>query len=200
MVSSLRGIVESDDADARFSAIEALAAIARSGDPHPVRERASEAIVEILTEGSPDVRSAASPEARYVALERPSFAARIDDPYASILASGDPVVRRRVATDAGILLAEHGDGASMPATREALRKTLVSGTAEGRAAAAVAFVLLAEDPTLVGEPSTVAEHLAIIAGEREEPLTGEDSHLRRLADGRTLRDAVEAYGEAAGED
>jgi len=195
IVPTLEAIVAADDADARFSAVRALSALARSQQSHAVRERATEALVGILEDGPPAVQAAVSPELRHAALERPDLVGRLDDPYAGILATGDRRVRRRVAIDAGILLAEHGTDVDAPATREALRDLLLGGDLAGRRNAAVAYLLLADSPSLVEESETVAEHLAILEGELDEPPIPANSHLRPLADDRSLGEAIEAYAK-----
>lgn len=198
IVPALETIVAADDADARFRAVGALSALARRRQSHPVRERATDALVAILEDGTPAVQVAVSPELRHAALERPALVARLDEPYAGIVASGDHRARRRVTTDAGILLADHGTDVDAPAVREALRELLVGGHREGRRTAATAYVLLAGSPSLVDDPGTVAEHLAILEGELDEPPIPADSHLRPLADDRTLGDAIEAYAGLEG--
>lgn len=196
IVPTLRGIVATDDGGARFRAVEALAAVARSGQAHPVRSRATDALVELLAEGSDPVRAAVSPEVRYVALERPAVVPRIDEPFAAVLTDGGHAPRSRVATDAGILVAEGDAGDDLPATMGALEELLVGGDPAARRAAVRAYLLVAGSPSAVPNPGTVAEHLAILGGELDEPLVGADAHLRHLADGRTLADAAAAFAAA----
>lgn len=197
-VPSLQSIVEADEGDARFVAVQGLSAIARSEQSHPVRERAVDALLDLLAEGTDPVRQAVSPELRYVALERPDVVARLDEPYAGVIESESGPARRQVATDAGVLLAERDADPPMPATLAALRRLLLGGAPSGRRAAARAYVLLAGTPSAVDEAGTVAEHLAILRGELEEPLFAPDSHLAQVADGRTLDDAVSAYSAVDG--
>jgi len=195
IVPTLEALVAADDADARFRAVGALSALARSQQSHPVRERATDALVGILEDGAPAVQVTVSPELRHAALDRPELVSRLDDPYAGILASESHRARRRVAVDAGILLAEHGTDVDAPDTRKVLRELLVGGDREDRRTASTAYVLLAGSPSLLEEPGTVAEHLAILEGELDGPLIPADSHLRRLADDRSLGEAIDAYAE-----
>jgi hypothetical protein len=179
---------------ARTVAVEGLTAVARSrADADPtmtVRDRATDALVEALAEGDGDLVRTVSPELRLVATERPAVAERLDDPVAAVLGDFDHPAHQRVAADIGLLLAERGEEAPLPAVQAALRGCL-GGPDDVRANVATAYVLVGGRPKVVREPGFVAERLAILdrSLDRRFPPAG---RLRRFAEGRTVGETVVA--------
>lgn len=193
IVPDLEAIVSADDGSAQFTAVRALAAVARSDQSHPVRDSATDALIEALATGTESLQAAVGPELRYVALERPAIVPRLDQPYADILLAPGTHASRRVAIDVGILTAVHGPETQLSGAREALQETLLGGTGPDRRAAGIAYVLMAGTPSVTDDPGPIAEHLAILRGELEVEQLPQKPHLQRLADGRTLDDAIVAY-------
>lgn len=185
----------SGDGETRFLAVEGLAAIARNGQRDPTRDRATEALLSVLREGDDDLQAVAARSLRYVALEREPVVERLDGPFARILDRWDHAAHREVAADAGMLLARPNPRHDLPEVVTSLREALVGGPPAARGNAAVAYVLAAEHPDRFERPDHVAEHLAILGGDRDAALPPPDDPVRTLAGGRTLDDAVEAFAD-----
>lgn len=183
----------------RRVAAQALEAIARGGEPGPVRAGATDLLVELLADGDADQQATAARSLRYVALRRPAVVPRLDGPYAAVLGDHRHGAHREVAVDAGMLLSRvEGAAGDLPETREALRESLVGGPERARRAAAAAYVVAADRADAVDHPGSVAEGLAILRGENGDELLDAESPERRLAEGRTVADAVEAFRAAGG--
>ncbi|PSQ17184.1 hypothetical protein BRD00_08290 [Halobacteriales archaeon QS_8_69_26] len=182
----------------RDVAAEALEAIARTGEAGPARSRATDLLVESLADGDPDRQATAARSLRYVALRRPAVVPRLDDPYAAILADTRHGAHREVAVDAGMVLSRvDGAAADLPETRETLREVLAGGPTDARRSAAVAVVLAADRADAFEHPGRIAEGLAILRGRADGEVPGPGTAERRLAEGRTVADAVGAFRAAA---
>jgi len=196
-VERLGALLEADGS--RQVAAEALEAIARAGEDGPVRAAATDLLVEVVADGDPDQQATAARSLRYVALRRPAVVPRLDDPYAGILSDHRHGAHREVAVDAGMVLSRvDGAATDLPGTRETLREALVGGPDDARRAAAIAYVVAADRADDFDYPGSVAEGLAILRAETDGEFPAAETAERRLAEGRTVADAVDAYRAAAG--
>lgn len=188
------------DGPAREIAAEGLEVVARTGDDGSARAAATDRLVSTVGAENPDLAARAARSLRYVALRRPGVVPRIDGPYADVLSDPRHGAHRPVAVDAGMVLSRvDGAAADLPATREALRETLLGGPDDARRHAGVAYAIAADRAGAFADPRTIAEGLAIL-GSRDGSIPASGSTARRLAEGRTVADAVTAFRAAGGVD
>jgi hypothetical protein len=194
VVEACRALANGRGGDERLLAVEGLEAVARKGTDHPVRDAAVDALLATVRGGGDRVGAAAVRSLRYVGLDREAAVPRLDGPVSTALDRWDHPGHDRIAVDAGMLLGRADPRHDLPAVRETLLECLAGGPRDVREHAAVAYVLAADDPDRFDRPREVREHLSILRGAVDGELPAPDSPARRLADDRTLRDAVDALG------
>ncbi len=178
-------------------AVEGLAAIARSENESQSRRRATDALVEVLADDDEALANAAAEQLGYVGLERPETLDRLDPAYATVLADWDHLAHRRVAVDVAAIAVRHHRGGRdpLPVARRRLRECLLAGAREVRVDAASAYVVMADRPEVVDDAETVAGYLSILAGDLDREVPAPDTQARRVADGRTVSEAIDRLAD-----
>jgi len=201
----------------RALAVEALAALARSGggdarraddvdddttdgparDGRSVPERAADALAAALPVADDAAESTVVRTLRYVATERSGGVVdgdRLDDPCAAAVDDWNHAAHRRVCVDCGVFLRA---GLAMPATRKALWTALSAGSPPVRRNAALAYLQVADASAVVDDPAAVATELQAVVAGRNEPLPATGTAARALAGGRTVSEAADRFGSAS---